>query len=223
MKGKKTLLIILLVLVLLGIAGFLVKGFLMKRLSNAGVVGNLVKNVITKEEGTTAGDVIKGTLDQLIQSGKSVKCTFSDDSDGTKVEATSYISGEKFRTDSTTTDEDGKIEFHMISDGTYAYSWGDTMETGLKMKFSDFENNDAEKTTNAATQKDFSIANAMKGYNYNCQPWLGDPTKFIVPTNVQFQDLTEMMKNLTKDMCKNCDSLDDEEQIASCKESLNCN
>jgi hypothetical protein len=231
MKGKKTLIIVIVVLVLLGIAGFVVRSFYFKRLnSGSGIVSNLLKNAVTKEEGTSAGDIIRGTLDQVLGSGKSVKCTYSGTTEGTKVEAISYISGEKFRTDSTTTvPEEGPIEFHMISDGDNSYMWGTTMETGIKMKYSDYQKSGNDSAEPGSAADKFNLASSMKGYNYDCKPWLGDPTKFVVPTNVQFQDLSEMMKgledltkNMTQDLCKNCNDLNTAEQIATCRESLKC-
>lgn len=219
---KKQNLIIFVVLLVL-IAGGL---FLFK--SKSRPLTKLGNKNATESKNESLVDTLKGTLDQVLAKGQSVKCTFTDTQDGTKVESTTYISGTRFRSETKTTDEGNEtMEYNMISDGEWAYVWSNQQETGMKMKYSDFEKPEDRET--GPHNPVSNMMNAMKAYNYSCVPWITDPSKFNAPTDIEFQDLSAMMNdleettaNMTKELCNSCDELDTADQIASCKENMNC-
>jgi hypothetical protein len=233
---KKSLLIVLVVLVVFGLAAwfFVFKGKTSgnKCLDKNGLETNAGNCAVATTGNTVAekvSDSVKGTFQQLLSTGKNMRCSFSQKAEGTQSDSTTYLSGTKFRVDSIITGSGNEVtEFHQISDGEWIYMWGTGFQGGLKMKYTDFQKQSGEQTnTNSEAFK--KNTEMMKDVNYECLPWVVDTSKFNVPTNVTFQDLTEMMKglgdttkNLSKELCANCNQLDTAEQIASCKSALKC-
>jgi hypothetical protein len=214
------------------IVGVIVVGLLALVLLSKSFKNNFAGQIRTgndsnKSVGDAVADTVKGTLQEILRTGKNVKCSFSQTNEDGKIESITYISGNKFRTESKATDSDNKItESNLISDGEWAYMWGSEQEVGTKMKFSEFQKPD-NSNANPGTYK--GNAEFMKNYNYNCTPWIPDSSKFKVPANIEFQDLTEMMKGfedsakkMTKELCESCDKLDTAEQITACKANLKC-
>lgn len=93
----------------------------------------------------------------------------------------------------TSTDKDmPSINMYMISDDEYMYTWSPQYkDQGMKMKIIEPEetaDNDNE-TSNGAINLDDKV-------NVKCSPWLVDNSKFTIPKDIQFSDLSEMMKNI---------------------------
>lgn len=185
--------------------------------------GNSTTNETNQEES------LKGSLFDLVKLGKNVKCTFSIKDEGGESSGTTYVSGGKARSDftaATTTGE--KYESHSITDNDWIYTWTSVSEQGMKMKLSELPK--SEDTDKISAAKSFESIN--ENMDYKCSPWLPDGNKFNAPTNIEFIDYTEMMKNLQaetdklkeglKGMCGTCDLAGDAEKIAKCKESLGC-
>lgn len=140
------------------------------------------------------------SMRELLAMGKSQKCTVSSssvDDDGTKTESTGvmYFAGGKIAQEVVVTSTDKempRIEMSMVSDGSYMYTWNVQDKTqGMKMKITE-ENND---TNEADTPQSGSVSMDDK-LNVKCSPWIADNSKFAVPKDVQFTDLSEMMKNI---------------------------
>lgn len=234
--NKKSLLIVVVVIVLLlGVSVF----FTFSKLKNNGLLSKIgsTKNLVTtgktivdnvQNSDKSITDTIKGTFDQLITGGKSLRCTFSENTESTKNESVLFVSGKKVSLEGTTVDEEkNEDKFYMISDGDWAYVWGTQLNTGIKMKYSDF-NKDENGVSNGNSLGQ-NIFQSLKGTNYNCKPWVVDNSKFVPPSNIEFKDLSAMMEGiqqqtdkLKEEYCQNCAKLDTEEQIQSCKEGLNC-
>ncbi len=140
------------------------------------------------------------SMRELLAMGKSQKCTVSSsttDDDGTKTESTGviYISGDKIAQEVivTSTDKDmPKIEMSMVSDGSYMYTWNTQEKNqGMKMKITETANESDEDNTSQSGAVDMDDE-----LNVKCSPWIADNSKFSVPKDVQFTDLSEMMKNI---------------------------
>jgi hypothetical protein len=123
----------------------------------------------------------------LLSGGKNLNCSITyPDNKGT---GSIFVSDKKFAGDFTTKEADGKaITGHMISDGTFMYVWSAGMPTGIKISLSEAKN---------VAQK----AGANQGVDINqkvglkCSPWLiTDNSKFTVPANIKFQDMSELLK-----------------------------
>lgn len=139
-------------------------------------------------------DVYKKTnIESLFASNKNLKCEFleSDQTLDTNTKGVMYISNNRIRIDGTTkikTDATAKEEVVRVSavivDG-YMYNWGyDETKTGIKLKLE-------PETSN------FDDLLKKEG-EYKCSNWITDEKLFGIPTDIKFQDLTEMMSGITK-------------------------
>lgn len=140
------------------------------------------------------------SLRDLLSMGQTQTCTFSTTmTDENKVtsttQATVYISGEKLAEEIQTSSTDknvGTINMRMISDGTYMYSWDTSKKMpGVKILIPTpgEENQDTQKAQNERVDLDQKV-------DMKCSPWVFDNSKFTLPTDVQFTDLSELMKNI---------------------------
>ncbi len=156
--------------------------------------GAIENNAEVKEESFSK----KSTLKTLLGMGKSLNCTyeFTDTENKLSTKGTTYISGKKFATDIEMTspaDTKKTLINHMISDGEYIYTWEDQKNTGMKIKLETPSESEAKtvKTDVAGAKEDME-----KEYDMKCSPWGVDQSKFTLPTNIKFTDLSEMMKNI---------------------------
>lgn len=129
---------------------------------------------------------INGSIASLLSGGKNVNCSITyPDNKGT---GTIFVSDKKFAGDFTTKDASGKETIgHTISDGTNIYVWSAAMTTGIKMNLVDAKNT-AQNTQNTQS---FDVNQKV---GLNCSPWLPDNSKFTVPTNIKFQDVSQLLK-----------------------------
>lgn len=148
--------------------------------------------------GTTpppASNVKSGTEQQslkgLLGMGASNKqvCTFRQDSGSYSSEGTVYVADGKMRGDFTN-NLSGKVSgSHMFTDGTTNYIWTDDQQVGYKMSFTA---NPSGSSTNTESM------DVNKNYDFNCKNWNGDQSKFEVPAEIKFQDLSSMMQGSTQ-------------------------
>jgi len=183
------------------------------------------KNDNTSENGNQEEN-LKGSLFDLVKLGKNIKCTYSSKAEGGESSGTTYVSGNKARSDFTAKSSGGEqFESYSITDGDWMYIWNSQSDQGTKMKISDLPKNEDNPNTS-------KLADVNNAFDYKCSPWLPDNSKFNVPTNITFVDFTETMKNIQeqtnkmkgelKGMCGTCDLAGSEEKIARCKENLGC-
>lgn len=173
------------------------------------------------------------TLKDLLTLGIPQQCTFSysDDQSGS-VSGTSYVSGEKVRTDFKGTQPDGEAyDGGMIIDGEYMYTWNSSMDQGVKMAMT---GTTQEAIDEAAANPDTTKEsyNPAADAEYSCNGWNGDPSMFTPPTNIEFIDFSEQMKMFEEfqggtessgatNPCEACASLSGEAALM-CKSSLGC-
>ncbi len=119
------------------------------------------------------------SLKALMSSGKSQKCTFSMDENGSTGTGTFYVSNGKSRGDITATVSGKSTTTHMISDGTTSYVWFDGSSTGFKAAV----NGDDLKAAQSQQAVD-----PNKNYNFKCSDWTADSSMFITPSNVEFKE-----------------------------------
>ncbi len=167
---------------------------------------------------------------EMLGRGRSLHCTFSyeDPKDGSKQSGDFYVDGQskKFRSEGESTTKATKespamnIKMKSISDGTYAYSWTSLNEkTGFKMKL--------DRATTASTTKSQETQDINQALKFKCRPWSVDNSMFVVPADINFTDMDEMMKKLTTpsvggiDICAICNQIPDATQKSNCQKS-NC-
>ena len=170
------------IILLLVVAG---GGFFFLKSSKA-PIKTQTQSANTQAAKPTTGNATSDSILSLISGGKTVNCSITyPDNKGT---GSIYVSDKKFAGDSTTKDSDGKeTTGHMISDGTFMYIWSAAMPTGIKVNLENAKN----MTQNSAVSRSFDVNQKV---GLKCSPWLADNSKFTVPTNIKFQDMSELLK-----------------------------
>jgi hypothetical protein len=175
MKNIGIAVAIIILIIILGAGGFL---FL--KYSKAPAMPKQVATSTPTKAPTT--NSASGTILSLLSGGKTVNCVITyPDNKGT---GTIFVADKKFAGDFTTKDSSGKETIgHIVSDGTFMYIWSASMPTGIKMSL--------EAAKNAATNAQNNQAvNINQNVNMNCQQWSADNSKFTVPTNIRFTDMS---------------------------------
>lgn len=138
------------------------------------------KSAETQTEMSTKTASIKS----LIDSGSNQKCTYQSKEGTEQSSGTFYITEGKMRGDISVDVENTKTTNHMVYDGAYSYIWSDDSNAGFKMAL-DSQANTQDKTQSTAVDTN-------KDYNFSCEKWSVDNSKFELPGNVQFADFGAM-------------------------------
>lgn len=140
---------------------------------------------------TTSAQMSGSRLRELFNLSRDAVCNFSGSEAGVQSSGTVYISSNMMRGDfvmkATST---GTINTHMVRKGNEVYVW--TGAQGAKMEMGDLL---VKSTT--TTQSNASL-DLDKKVDYKCESWSKDESKFALPTNIKFTDLSAMMKAVIK-------------------------
>lgn len=182
-----------------------------------GVETTLPGGVTTTMESGGISDRL-ADLATAVASGQSYKCTYT--AEGFKAE--SWIKGDKYSSELKTNEGD---VIHSISDGTWAYTWVEGQTQGMKMRLSDFKTQDTGGIQNLDyADMASAIENAM---NVDCRPAVLQDSLFTPPSNIKFQDVGELMRQMqgqmnasgrgeVQDTCSYCSMITDEEARQEC-------
>lgn len=157
----------------------------------------VTENQVGEEKKTETEQSQSSSFRDLLALGQNQKCTFTtsdiQDDVTTDTTATLYISGKKMYEEIQMVSSDKAVpntNMAMISDGTYIYSWDISKKMpGIKIKIVEPTPGTTEETKNQSVDMD-------KKFDMKCSSWLVDNSKFTVPTDIKFTDLSEMMKNI---------------------------
>jgi uncharacterized protein YpmB len=182
---KKTGIIIaaIVVVLLLAFGGV----YLMKSSKAPVAVTQTAKTQTAKSQQTT--NSLKGTIVGLLSGGKNVNCQVTyPDNKGT---GSVYVSTDKkFAGDFTMKGTDGKeTTAHMISDGTYMYIWSSGLPMGIKTSL------EAAKNVEQNAQANQNV-NINQEVGLNCSRWTPDTSKFTVPSDIQFRDMSNLLQQI---------------------------
>ena len=194
----------------------------------AGIVGGLVvlggayymwgssdsaQNSMPKEESA------KGNFASMMRTGKNYECTFAYKDGENSSSGTVYMTAgaDRLRGDFSVADSAaGAMEVHMIRDGGYNYLWGSSMPQGIKMAITNKEML-FESDTNSPVDENV---------DYDCRGWNVDNSKFSLPRDIEFQDMTAFQANTEASMganqCQACDMIGDADAKASCLAAMGC-
>jgi hypothetical protein len=157
----------------------------------------------------------KGSILNLLSGGKNVNCSITYPNN--KGTGTVYVSDKKFAGEFTIKDTEGKeTTGHSVSDGTYVYVWTSAMPSGIKMKFDDVKN---------AAQTNQSV-DLNQEVGLKCNPWLPDNSKFAIPSNIKFQDMSQLLQQTQQPTGTStggtspCDQITDSTAKAACVNAL---
>jgi hypothetical protein len=118
------------------------------------------------------------------------------------VEATSYIKGEK-KIKSMTTTPMGEAHSLILDD--MLYSWDPATKKGIKLKLEEEMMQDVPKGATAG-----AYALKEQAQNVECSPEKFGDEMFAVPTDVEFQDLSELMTQMQEQMAGMMDQMPEE-------------
>jgi hypothetical protein len=129
---------------------------------------------------------LKGTIIGLVSGGKTVNCQVTyPDNKGT---GSIFVADKKFAGDFDMKGADGKeTSAHVISDGVDMYVWSSGLPMGIKMSLAAAKN----AAQNPQANQSFNVNQEV---NFNCNSWTPDTSKFTVPTNIQFRDMSGLLQ-----------------------------
>ena len=167
---------------------------------------------VTSQEQKSETGGIKSSIKSLLSGGKNVTCTVKYPSADQTAEGKIYVSGQKMRGDFNMMVSGKAIESHMISDEAYIYSWSSEAKQGVKFK--------VDQTEAKASPTSESV-DIDKEVDMDCSSWGVDNSKFSIPPDIQFTDLSEMMKQTPASGGQNqgssaCEAITDPAAKAAC-------
>lgn len=175
----------------------------------------------------------KTSLKNFMSMGGTQKCEFSDADN--KSSGSVYLNAGKMRGDFMSKVNDKETSTHMINDGTSVYIWIDDQKIGFKTTLESIEQmSNSEGVTGVSKTVDIN-----RQVDYKCGGWNADQVKFAIPTDVKFQDMGVLLKNVQNmtrsaspnasvssggnaEACAACNNLEGEAQV-QCLRALKCN
>jgi predicted small lipoprotein YifL len=174
--------------------------------------------------------LFSGTIKDLMAKGTSMQCAWSTNNEANKdlgkVSGTIYVSGTKFFQEYFSVQPQvGEVKAYVLNDGEWIYQWSSLSKNGTKMKTAEVEQMAKDVTKNmengnpnGTPPNDQGPKNEAMDFNnkfdYSCQKWSVDSSKFQLPSDILFQDVSEMLKALPKvgkqnkvNACQMCNSL----------------
>lgn len=140
---------------------------------------------------TTSAQMSGSRLRDLFNLGRDAVCTFSGSESGVESFGTVYVSGNMMRGDFTMkATSTGTVNTHMVRKSDEVYVW--TGAQGAKMDIGDLL---VKSTTTAQSNASLDLDRRL---DYKCESWGKDESKFALPSNVKFTDLSAMMKGVIK-------------------------
>lgn len=206
------LIIIIGLVVVAGIAGF----YFMSGQAATSVSDNNMMNT---------DDTAYGRLMSMFESGDSLKCAVSYDTEGEVGSGTFYMSGndESFRGDfNITWSGDEPMVTHVLAHQGFIYTWLEGDSHGMKMKMeSSLKDTVSSSLGNVSMQEHMDI---------DCDSWTVDSSLLTPPTNVSFVDATsyyqetgaEGAMSAQAQQCQACDMAGDASTAASCRAAMGC-
>jgi hypothetical protein len=163
---------------------------------------------------TTSGD--QTSLKSLLAQNRNLTCSYSGtDGSGNQNSGTVYIAGERVRGNFVLVYPDGKqYKSNMIQDGTYMYLWEDGSVEGFRYDISKFRGeDDANKDDSPQNQG----IDQDQQFNFDCQNWTVDESKFQVPANVNFADFSAQIEQSQEQLQAACAAITEPTARAACE------
>lgn len=206
----------LIVIIVLGIGGYMLYGQNAKQSSNS----------TSQTPAPTKAATLESSITDLFTSGQSKLCSFDTKTDKGETAGTVYVSKDMAKADFTMTDNGKSTATHLIRNGNLFYIWGDTFPTGIKMSM------DINDMASKMESTNYAAFNPNEKVSYSCKDWNADNSLFTPPANLKFTDLSSMMPKTTGAMMpKNvsgtpsqtnpCASIADATAKSACESALN--
>ncbi len=124
---------------------------------------------------------------RLMAAGQSTECTYvNPDGSGS---GTVHLAGGKMRMDMQVNENGATYPMHMIHDSQRMYSWGGPMGEGQGIIM-------PANMGGANPMGNSQQTNMDEEMDFTCSPWAGDPSQFEPPSDVTFQDMSQLMAGM---------------------------
>lgn len=180
----------------------------------------------TKTSRDKQEQTVKGSLGDLLGKASGQKCSWSYDEEGIESSGTVYVGKDKMYGEMESRMQAGEevvtMEMKMINDGEAFYQWSEDTKQGTKMTIAEMEKMQEEGTNEASPETQAKIESMQKEYEYSCSNWKIDNSKFEVPGDVEFVDMSAVMEDteqMQQDICGVCEQLPEGEARQQCLES----
>lgn len=173
-------------------------------------------------------EINKGTFQDLVNRGTSV-CTYSYKDETTTSTGTVYIHNKQMRGDTVSTVDGSQINGSLIIKDDTMYTWTTNPKQGVKFSLSEIQEMSKDHTTGMSPEiENKTLDSINQEYDYDCKNWTPDQTKFTIPTDITFMDMSkqiEQLNSMHQDMgsnnCSICNNLTGDQE-AQCKQALKC-
>lgn len=175
---------------------------------DGGAAGTMLEGSEMPDNGMVGGDAavgdkstpkllekskFSGSWTDLVKLGGAYSCTIASTAMTGAGEAdtsgTVYVAGTDLRGDFTST-VNGKVEeTHMIRVGDLSYVWSSSLPQGMVMTIT----GDGAKSGDTVGTSGMGVDDNAS-YEWDCNPWSKDESKFAPPSNIEFMDLSSMMQ-----------------------------
>jgi hypothetical protein len=123
---------------------------------------------------------------EFLKQGGAYKCTVNQYMQGTDVQGTVFINGDKIHADYNIAVQGMTIDSSMTVRDGYSYTWSSMMPgTGYKSKVVTSSDTSVGGTDTSGTY----AWNAEQIGDYNCEAWNHDEETFALPTGVTFTEM----------------------------------
>ena len=173
-------------------------------------------------EKQSAGSKAKETLQSMLGVGKQVKCTWKQTNEDMDVEGIAYVDNKKAKIEikmknnnPSASEQMPDMTISTYTDGEWAYSWGGYSDQGMKFKIDEADQMapDTNEESNGDTKNEI-MKNWNEEFEYDCSSWKVDNSVFQLPSDIEFKDLEQEIKEQmegAKDMCNSLPSPQKEE------------
>ncbi|MEA2007193.1 MAG: hypothetical protein U9O20_03495 [Patescibacteria group bacterium] len=152
----------------------------------------------SKQEQKKEGSSIIEDIKDAMSSGKKMKCTYTVTQGENVMQSEAFVEGDRYKVTTTFNGQGTK----MIFDGKDTYTWTDQSKQGMKMTTECMENivEDVEDTAGEMEEdENFHAENPFENaVDVKCEK-VGS-IDFSIPSDVEFVDQCELMKNQEKQM-----------------------
>lgn len=198
---KNTIIVIVIVVILLILAIW----FLMRGKNSGGQPANVpaTGNSQNQANPTTNSQTAQngannfaGSLSDLMAKKTPQNCQVSYNTNGTAQTQSLYFDGTNLRTDIAMNVGGQQTTMHALIKDGWEYVWNDTAvggmaaNMGIKMNFAQVQEQQQAQTSPGGARN--NGLDTQKTMNFSCTPWIADASKFDLPSNIQFQDLTSL-------------------------------
>jgi hypothetical protein len=158
-----------------------------------------VKNNNSTDSSNKSDSKTSFSLRELIAQNIPQKCTYTGSNQEGNFESEIIINGDKFNQTVKSTNSDGQeVTMHTISDGEYYYTWGvsqgQAFATKMKANFGSEAKDDQDYQAEEESFDQEASIDLDNDFQGTCSPTTVSDADFQAPTDVKFQDYSQMME-----------------------------